>query len=211
MSEMRLRMVRAQPKRTARLTAPKDNSWPAAKLQMRRWLSTQVQIARAYEVFGFGGMGSDTWRSLGAHAEGVEPGLDGVASLDELADWAYDAWDVDSWGSPFAALKSIAARATRQRVAIFLTDGHLRKSSGFRGPLVHEVVDAMGWEEGALRPGGAKHLKAWIYHHYPQVVRMVAGQLLGPRYKIEQMKLILARGTGAANYIGIVATRTDVK
>src|SRR5690606_14167704 len=133
--------------------------------------------------------------------QGTAPGADALEALTALPRWDYDVWDVDPYSNPFGAVSMIGARAEAGRIGLFVTEGCVRKMAQIRAHLPREVIAATGWDNTS------KWLKAWVYYHYPQAMRLIMQATLGPRYEVERMVVVTGRGSAAANYSGVIAVR----
>lgn len=201
-----MRAATLRPWGTKTSAGGKANSWPGGKLGVRRWLAKRHPPVRVWEIYGPGSVGARQWKMLGAVEMGGTPaGEDAVGYLDTLKDWDWDVYDIDPYSSPFAALVAVSARATAPEIAVFLTDGHLRKAAQMGASLATVVCDRMGWPGGIGKETRA--VKRWIYWHYSAALRSVVERCLAPRYDVSAFAVTKARGNGAANYVGIIAER----
>lgn len=188
---------------------PKRNSWPAAKMELRRWIAGELDdVTAVYMVYGRGGLAERTWRR---HAEELLGPPDGtedaeVYLAEEWDRWDVPAWDVDPYSNPFQPILTIGEAATAAELGIFMTEAALRSAAMIRAKLPTLAREAVGWDYGD------KWLKAWIYHHYPEALRAVVAALLEPRYEVRGMRVVQGKirdSHSLANYAAVVATLTE--
>ena len=187
---------------------PKHNSFPAAKIAIREWLAGQIGAKHrtGYAVYGGGGLAAQEWKRHGLKGlDGPAHGEDALDALGTLQRWDYAVWDVDPFSNPFPAIRMIGQRAAAPLIALFVTDGCLRKMAQIRGRLPSTVLAVTGWLDN--RDEQSRWLKARIYHHYPEALAWVLSCCLAPRYKITAMRVVRGRGASSANYAGMIARR----
>lgn len=177
----------------------KDNSNPAAKVAVRRWLIGAVNPNTCLEVYGPRGMMyRKVWRGSVECSGTVGDSLSWL-SQNELG---YDIYDVDPYGSPFDALGLIGARSSRQTIGIACTDGALRRAGMMRAKLPKSIAERCGWPERDMA------LLAAIYHRYPSFLRAALSAFM-PSYEIR--RLVVTYGTGtwkqATTYFAAVMDR----
>ena len=186
----------------------RPNGRPAYKVALREWLrAAHGRPRRVYEVFGSDPAHLSTryFALIDAQVSGPPGGIDAMAALDDApvdVDW----WDVDPFGDPFRALERIAAIATADRIAVYVTDGSLLKSAKHKSYTPAVLQRLMGWPSLDLRR------MAWCWAHYPQVIAMVYQRIVLPRYRVAAVRVapygrLPSGGTPEVRYSAFTAVR----
>ncbi len=158
-------------------TTHKDNSHPAIKIALRKWVIGKVNPVTVLDVYGGCGMMYDRlWKRF----EYTRSDGDSVKWLDSQKLLRFDCFDIDPYSSPYEALEIVCEKSQNNMIGVVCTDGMLRRQAGMRGNLTKFIQEKCNW------PAKDNTLMAGIYHQYPKFLRYVIGCLSG-EYCIENL------------------------
>jgi len=183
--------TRWKPTALTRKNGPRNNTSLAAKNELRHRLLAEIEMPKVYEVFGSGGEATKFYQRNGVEIINGCGDSDAIQALKVIPPQFYNLFDIDPYSNPFEPLKIIAELN-------LLSDGCLRTQCKFRGNLPSILQKLMSWDNKN------KHLKAWIYYHYPEALRSVIDKIFCPRFSVERMWVCLGRKSSFAQYAAFI-------
>ena len=155
-----------------------DNSFVLQKIALRKWITDKIKPSSVLDCYGGNGeMFGQVWSKFNCSYSSTEGDALKWLSAHNLN---YDIFDIDSYGSPWEALRIVNDRSYMNQIGIVCTDGALKRAGQIRGTIPRILVDAMGWDKTS------RELKAWIFYHYPQACRLCLDKIMS-NYVIERL------------------------
>ncbi len=176
-------------------TVHKDNSHPAVKIALRKWLIEKIQPESVFDVYGGRGMMFNRcWKNYDySCTEG-----DAIEYLQSKQSFNQDIFDIDPYSSPYEAIEIVCKKSVKSKIGIVCTDGMLRRQAGMRGNLTKFIQNRCGW------PAKDNTLMAGIYHQYPKFLRHVIISICN-NYKIKNLAIEYGRKRSQATvYFAVV-------
>ncbi len=144
----------------------KDNSHPAIKIALRKWLLKFFKNPSILDVYGGGGlMFKRVWN--GATSKYQKTSGDPILWLESQKTLSHDIYDVDPYASPYEALFIIGQKSTKRKIGVVCTDGSLRRCALMRTKIPEFLQEKCKWPQRDL------NLLAAIYYQYPSYLRFV--------------------------------------
>lgn len=173
-------------KRGGPRTFHKNNSNPAIKFALRRWLINYFNDPTILDVYGgYGLMFFEIYKKYANKYESVKG--EAIEWLKCRKELNFDIFDIDPYPSPFEALEIINQKSIKTKIGIVCTDGCIRRQSQFRGNLPKIIQKYCEW------PRKDNNLMAGIYYQYPKFLRYILRKIMSS-YQID--KLVVKYGKG---------------
>ena len=172
-----------------------DNSFPAMKLALRRWIVDKFENPTVLDVYGgYGKMYQQLWYKYSYTATKGDA-LQWLSAQESLN---FDIYDVDPYSSPYEALNIINKKAIKNRIGIICTDGCLRRQAQMRGNFPEIIQALCGW------PAKNNHLMASLYYNYPKYLKFIIYKVMD-RWEILNMAVKYGKGWGKSSTVYFAA------
>jgi len=172
-----------------------DNSFPAMKLALRRWIVEKFENPTVLDIYGgYGKMYQQLWYKYSYTATKGDA-LQWLSAQESLN---FDIYDVDPYSSPYEALQIVAEKATGDRIGIVCTDGCLRRQAHMRGRLPKILQQCCNWD------WHDKALMAAIYYQYPRFLRFALVRVM-KGWEIEALAVKYGKGFGKSSTVYFAA------
>lgn len=160
-------------------TTHKDNSHPAIKISLRKWIIDKIKPTSVLDVYGGHGLMFDrVWKNYNYLCSDG----DAIKYLNNQKSLNFDCYDIDPYSSPYEALEIVCKKSMKQKIGIVCTDGMLRRQAGMRGNFTKFIQKKCGW------PAKDNTLMAGVYHRYPEFLRHVIS-CISSEYEIEKLAI----------------------
>jgi len=165
----------------------KNNSHPAIKIALRKYILKYFKYASVLDVYGGNGlMFKLVWENMTKEYESTNG--DSILWLQKKSELNHDIFDIDPYASPYEAMCLIGEKATKNKIGIVCTDGLLRRAGMMRTKIPKILQDKCKWPERDLK------LLAAIYHQYPSYLKFAIKSIM-PGWRIKQLAVKYGRGT----------------
>lgn len=160
-------------------TTHKDNSHPAIKIALRKWLISELKPKSVIDVYGGHGMMFERlWKDFEySCSEG-----DSIEWLNKQTILDFDLFDIDPYSTPYEALEIVCNKTNKNIIGVVCTDGMLKRQAGMRGNFTKFIQKKCNW------PAKDNTLMAGVYHQYPKFLRYVI-KCVCPDFNIEKLAI----------------------